>query len=56
MQKQLQRMEPEFSILPKVLPWFGIDAGESISILDALPFLGVLFGDMMLNNSLQYSE
>lgn len=38
------------SILPKVLPWFGIDAGESISILDALPFLGVLFGDMMLNN------
>mgnify|MGYP005851801621 CR=1 FL=1 len=38
------------SLLPKILPWFGFDVGESLELGDILPFLGTIFGTMALNN------
>jgi hypothetical protein len=38
------------SLLPKILPWFGLDVGESLELADVMPFLGGLLGSMAVNN------
>ncbi len=38
------------SLLPKILPWFGFDVGESLELADIMPFLGGLMGSMAVNN------